>query len=279
MATDLSARCDRALARAALFASADDATLTVVHAVLPGTISRHEQRVESLPSWRKPEPWLTTVARRLGDELSAEKIAAAQRVVAGHPAHVVAQAAQVAGAALIVCGLGHDDRLDRLQLGSTIDWLIREGPAPVLNVRRRARTPYRHVVVATDFSDASRGAVEFAQSWFGDARLTLFHAYEPPSTDLPESLAAEGWRAAVQAQGDRFMAQSGIAAQAADRWERLTEQGAIGALLDDLIATTGVDLVVMGSHGRSGWRRAMLGSTAETLLHSLDCDSLVVRAR
>jgi nucleotide-binding universal stress UspA family protein len=48
-------------------------------------------------------------------------------------------------------------------------------------------------------------------------------------------------------------------------------------LLSDYVASADVDLVVLGSQGRSGLARALLGSTAENLLHTLDCDTLVVR--
>lgn len=59
--------------------------------------------------------------------------------------------------------------------------------------------------------------------------------------------------------------------------QRVLGQGTPEILLADYVASDDVDLVVLGSHGRSGLARALLGSTAENLLHALDCDTLVVR--
>jgi nucleotide-binding universal stress UspA family protein len=51
----------------------------------------------------------------------------------------------------------------------------------------------------------------------------------------------------------------------------------LSARCDRALASAEVALVVLGSQGRSGLARALLGSTAENLLHTLDCDTLVVR--
>nr|HPM66487.1 universal stress protein [Piscinibacter sp.] len=59
--------------------------------------------------------------------------------------------------------------------------------------------------------------------------------------------------------------------------DRVLEFGAPETLLPDFVTSAHVDLVVLGSQGRSGLARALLGSTAENLLHTLDCDTLVVR--
>jgi nucleotide-binding universal stress UspA family protein len=59
--------------------------------------------------------------------------------------------------------------------------------------------------------------------------------------------------------------------------QRVLEHGPPAELLADYIEHAQVDLVVLGSQGRSGLARVLLGSTAEHLLHALDCDTLVVR--
>jgi nucleotide-binding universal stress UspA family protein len=43
------------------------------------------------------------------------------------------------------------------------------------------------------------------------------------------------------------------------------------------VERTGTDLAVVGTHGRTGWRRAVLGSVAERLIANLPCDVLAVR--
>jgi nucleotide-binding universal stress UspA family protein len=277
MATDLSARCDRALARAAQLAKAWHSELIVAHVVHAAEVAQHDRLTSGTPSWRRPESWAQTLERALDADLAAEGISATSRVVIGSPAEAVQQAVTDDGAGLVVLGIAKDARMDRIQLGSTVDALVRRSRVPVLNVRGRARAAYRDVVVATDFSVPSLHALRLAARWFEGARLTLFHAYMPPGAALTTGPAADdSWRAVVT-QECAQLAESALPTSIATSLQRVIERGQPEVLLADYVASAGVDLVVLGSQGRSGLARALLGSTAENLLHALDCDTLVVR--
>lgn len=276
LASDMSARCDRALGRAAQLAQAWRSDLAVVHAVHAAEVAERDRLSGATPSWRRPESWVTTLERQLRAELATEGIAASSEVVVGAPAEALLAAAGDDGAALIVLGIAKDARRERLQLGSTVDHLVRKSPVPVLNVRSRPRTPYRHVVVATDFSPSSRQALRLAARWFGDARLTLFHAYTPPGATLTSPSAAnDTWRTAITQECDAHLAEAGLDTDTA--LQCLIEEGRPEALLADYVAHSDADLVALGAPGRTGLARTLLGSTAENLLHALDCDTLVVR--
>jgi nucleotide-binding universal stress UspA family protein len=169
-----------------------------------------------------------------------------------------------------------DAPMDRIQPGS--DSLVRHSRVPVLNVRGRARAAYQHVVVATDFSAPALHALRLAATWFAGSRLTLFHAYTPPGSALTTGPAAnDSWRTAVAQQCAAHLAEAALPAHVESAMHRVLERGAPESLLADYVSSAGVDLVVLGSHGRSGLARALLGSTAENLMHSLDCHTLVVR--
>ena len=278
VATDLSARCDRAVARAGQLASTWQAQLLVAHVVSAAEVARRDGLTNTVPSWRRPESWALALQRTLEADLEAEGIAATAKVVVGAPALAVQQAATDDGAGLIVLGIAKDARMDRIQLGSTVDTLVRHARVPVLNVRGRARAAYRHVAVATDFSQAALQALRLAARWFPGARLSLFHAYMPPGTMLGNgAVADDAWRTAATQEYIAHVAAADLPAPAAAGLQQVIERGQPELLLPDYVASTGVDLVVLGSHGRSGLARALLGSTAENLLHVLDCDTLVVR--
>lgn len=279
LASDMSARCDRALDRAAQLARMWDAELFVVHALDSSDIERNERFARSLPSWRAPDQWQEKVARRLKGDLGEEGITAVVQVVEGGPASVVLDAALREKAALIVTGIARDEPIARLRLGSTVERLVREATVPVLTVRRRVRGPYRHVLIATDFSPASRMALETALRWFSEGRLTLFHAYYAPGALLDGQAAPnDSWREAAHRQCDQFLLDSGIGPDAAHRLSRLIERGQPETLLPDCVDFENVDLVILGTHGRGGLAKTLLGSTAENLLCSLDCDTMVVRS-
>jgi nucleotide-binding universal stress UspA family protein len=277
LATDLSARSDRALARAAQLAGAWQSELIVAHAVHPTEVADRDRLMGDGPSWRRPESWTQSLQRRLGADLAAEGIQARSKVLVGSAATAVQQAVNDDEAGLVVLGIAKDARMERIQLGSTVDALVRGSRVPVLNVRSRARGPYRHVVIATDFSEHSMNALRLAVSWFDGARLTLFHAYIPPGDAAPGSPGDQNWRATLTQESTAHMARAELPAPAAASLRHVIERGQTETLLADYVASADVDLVVLGSHGRTGIARALLGSTAETLLHTLDCDTLVVR--
>ncbi len=278
LASDLSSRCDRATDRAAQLAQAWRAKLLVVHAIDPAYAVRYAQMTQELPSWRHPEDYRTVAARRLSMDLASDKIDAEVYVTEGIPHEVVLEAARRENSDLVITGLGRDESLARTQFGSTLDKLLQELPVPLMIVRRRIRGPYRHVVIATDFSPASQPALETAIRWFGDAQLTLFHAYEGAGL-RGDALANDAWNTIANDQCDSFLAGMALEPSVLQRLHRVIDRGHPEVLLCDYVRHKEIDLVVLGTHGRSGFLKTMIGSTAENLLHLLECDTMVVRGR
>lgn len=279
VATDLSGRCDRALDRAALLVRQWNAQLLVVHAIEPDVLLAEARRVHGLPSWHRPRDRQAAVAQRLRADLMAEDIAAAVQVVEGDAAQVVLHEAQKEHADLVVTGLARDEPFGRMLLGTTVDRLARLLAVPLLTVRNRVRGPYRRVVVATDLSPASVPALRTALRWFGSGSLTLFHAYATPLASFAgdaHSREAFGTLAADECR--RFIAEAGLDDEAMRRVHVVLESGSAESLLNDYARHHEADLVVLGTEGAGGLRKALLGSTAEALLRRLDCDVMVVRA-
>lgn len=276
-ATDRSARCDRALARAAALSRDWQASLQVTHVVHPADVERHATPPLSQPAWYSADPWNEVVQRRLAAELAAEGIDAAARVIVGAPGEAVREAVLDAAADLVVLGVAKDAGMARLQLGSTVDDLVRRARVPVLNVRRRVRGAYAQVVVATDFSAPALHALRLAARWFEGARLTLFHAYSTASASLDGELADDASRVRIEQACAEHLAAAELAPRARAALQVVLDVGQPAALLAEYVSSTDAELVVLGSRGRSGVARVLLGSTAEQLLHSLDCDTLVVR--
>jgi nucleotide-binding universal stress UspA family protein len=278
LATDMSARCDRALARAALLARDWESELTVAHVVHTAEVARRDGITGRVPAWRRAESWATTLERKLAAELEAEGIAAKAKIFQSSEPDPVLRAATYEDADLVVLGIATDAPMARIQLGSTVDSLVRRSRVPVLNVRNRTRGAYRHVAVATDFSEPSLHALRLAARWFKDARLTLFHAYVPPGSSVVSGMVGvDSWHATISEQFDSHLADAALPQPVRSGIRLVQERGAPESLLSDYVRSEGVDLVVLGSHGRGGMARALIGSTAENLLHTLDCDTLVVR--
>jgi nucleotide-binding universal stress UspA family protein len=279
LATDMSGRCDRALDRAAQLSAAWKAPLLVVHALEPGEARQEDELARRLPSWRQPEAYETVVTQRLRDDLAGEGISADVHTGSGLPATVVLEAARLEQADVVVTGLAHDQPYVRRRVGTMADTLLREPlKVPLLVVRRRSKGPYRHVVVATDFSPASRAALETAARWFAGARLTVFHAFEGLATD-PAGLGSGSDARAKSASlaCEQMLAESNLPPEVTQQLQRVIEKGTPEALLPDYVRNQDIDLVVLGSNAHSSFMKKLLGNTTETLLHAIDCDVMVVR--
>lgn len=141
------------------------------------------------------------------------------------------------------------------------------------------RGHYKRVVVATDLSPASVPALRTALRWFGNGSITVFHAYATPLASFAGEVAIrEGFRAMAAEDCRRFIADAGLDDEAMRRVQVVLEPGSPEPLLDDYARHHEVDLVVLGTEGAGGLRKALLGSTAEALLRRLQCDVMVVRA-
>lgn len=276
-ATDLSSRCDRALDRAAALARHWHARLVVVHALQTGPEFAEARRLHDLPSWRRPEDRVKVVERQLRAEILHLDEQPTVVIEEDEPAPLILREAERRGVDLIVTGVARNELFGRRLLGTTVDALIRRAPAPVLVVRRRARHPYRRVVVATDFSDGSQGALHAAAGFFPDARFVLFHAYRVVTGGLvdPERVR-DGWEAVARQDAQAFLDAAQLPELTRSRLRLLVEEGDPERLLRDYAQVADVDLVVAGTGGRGPVLDLLLGSTAKRLVEGLPCDVMVV---
>jgi nucleotide-binding universal stress UspA family protein len=144
----------------------------------------------------------------------------------------------------------------------------------------------RRILVAVDFSEASRlafdDAAELAQR-FG-AELDVLHVWEVPTFLPPDVPVVVGGAGTSLAEAVREAAEQALDAFVADARERgiavhaaRLEMGLPASTIID--QATGYDLLVLGTHGRSGLPRFVLGSVAERVVRHAPCPVLTVRER
>jgi nucleotide-binding universal stress UspA family protein len=139
----------------------------------------------------------------------------------------------------------------------------------------------RRIVCAVDFSDVSHRALDHAVAvarWYG-AGLTVLHVQPMPAMVSAPLLAPAPIDGAVLSAADRHSLQRHLEGllppRAADLAVecRVVEGDVAGAITAE---ATSADLLVIGTHGRSGFQHLMLGSIAERLLQQAPCPLLVV---
>jgi nucleotide-binding universal stress UspA family protein len=142
------------------------------------------------------------------------------------------------------------------------------------------------VIVAIDFSPSSRSALDYATLLAATlgASMEVVHVREPPGYVGPDTMAllpiAAGQPGFEQTRGEVQRELEGALARAPSRPARHSvriESGEPSDAILQVAADSGADLIVMGTHGRSGLARALLGSVAESVLRRAACPVLTIR--
>jgi nucleotide-binding universal stress UspA family protein len=301
-ALDFSDASDEALRQADARARRDGAELAVFHAIehvsamqplAPALgeqgVVEAEQRARDLLRER-----VTAVTGRAGTDV--------QVYVAVGRAHAeVVRAAERLLADLLVIGSHGGSGIARVLLGGVAEKVVRHAHCPVLVARARTHTPgpartpaspaapasdAREVVLAaTDLSDPSLPAVELGarEAERRGARFVVLHAIDlgelgmtgihTPSA-LMASVPAEAiahLRASVTEQIARALGDLGVTAEIA------VVEGPSAAVIVRHAEELGADLVVVGTRGRTGISRVVLGSVAEKVVQNAASSVLAVR--
>ena len=233
---------------------------------------------------------LKDIARKYAIDLPAENL----NVVTGRAYHEICQLGRRLEIDLIVTSTRGHTGLKHLFLGSTAERVVQHAPCPVLVVREHERDFLRgdaksnrglqlkKIVVPLDFSACSMAglefAIQFARRW--DAQLVLFHAVPihafapygdyggrelPDITGYAQDVAKQEMEELISRLRTR-----GIKVEAA------VELGSAAQEICDYAREHDVDLIISSTHGSTGLRHVLIGSTAEHIVRYAHCPVLVV---
>lgn len=198
----------------------------------------------------------------------------------------IAEEAEKQRSTMIVMGRRGKKGLKRLVMGSTTAWVIGHAPCSVLVVPRAAQVEYKNVVVATDGSKYSMAAASEAIgiAKLNGSKLTVI-AVVPAELAAPTDVDF----AVVQREkiADQVMHEAEKNARVvkdAAQKEGVSVQAFVmtGRPGDAIIETArdqSADLIVVGSHGRTGIDRLLMGSVAERVIVLASSAVLVVKGR
>lgn len=202
----------------------------------------------------------------------------------GSPERALGSTAAELGADLVVVGTHGRSGLRWFLLGSVAEKVVRASEVDVLVARRQCPAGgFRRVLVATDFSPASVRALDRAIELAArDAHIDLVHFFHVPP--------AIGWGAAMVAidpqlgdelakdlsrQGERLLAERRREGGPTLRMFCMPESAVPGIVHH--LEKEPYDLAALGSHGRRGLGRTLLGSVAEAVVRRAPCSVLVAR--
>ena len=193
----------------------------------------------------------------------------------------ILRAADDVDADLIVVGTHGRGGVDRLICGSVAEAVLRRSSRPVLTVlstdAARQGAPIHRILHPSDFSDRSWPALGVARALARahGATLILMHVAAPEvlaggAFYAPADLGPERAELArLREQSER----AGLAGSVQTRFCQGDPATEVLLAAEEL----GCDLIVLGSHGRTGLRRLMMGSVAESVIRRAPCLTLIVK--
>jgi nucleotide-binding universal stress UspA family protein len=282
LATDFSKPARRAYVYALQLAARLERRLVLLHVVKapPGVEAWSLGARRSIGSMKTKA--LLELGRmvRLGKD---QDVSTDHRLVVGIPQDAIVKVAGEARADFIVMGTHGRTGWNRLRLGSIAQEVLRKASCPVLTVREaldahvnRRRPTWNRFLVAVDFSPSSKAAVRVGVMLATqlDANIRLMHAIQESGDS---GLMQADDRACHEA--DRRLRSLAAAVQS-NRVvsESLVAQGSPAEVILDQAKRMKADLIVVGTNGRRGVKRLVLGSVAESVVRSAGCPVLVVKA-
>ena len=186
----------------------------------------------------------------------------------------------------MVVGTHGQSRLEHLLLGSVAERVLSIAPVPVLLVHPEdfdRHRPLRRVLVPTDFSEEARRSAAVALELIGargKGELILAHAYHIPVEYAAYGTLPLNWNFLEEASNAaKTELQKWATELSASGWKVTTvaAEGTPAAVIERLAKEREVDLIAMGTHGRSGLRELVLGSVAKRVVQRAPCPVLTVR--
>ncbi len=286
---DFSEQSERAAQEALAIARHTGAEITLVHVgavlrdlgpIAPASVRQWERLLQERAAEDKSR------MDELVARLSGKGPEVSQLILDEGPAEGVVKAAEQIDADLVIVGTHGHTGFKRFFLGSVAERVVRLAHRNVLVVRdgdgAKAEGGFKNILVPTDFSPHAEAALRQALALVEPGgSIELVHFWSLPI--VPGGGFGES--AMVSLPDDHRSGADEAGQRLADKYrnDRCTlhyesvEAGAAHGIIDRANAVEpSYDAIIMGSHGRRGFRRFLLGSVAERAVRHAPCSVLVV---
>lgn len=285
-ATDFSEPADLGLAWAARVARTHGAKLTLAHAVAPPMPVADF----AAPPLHVDQELRASAEKRLAEALGRadlEGVDAETALRDGTPSQAVLDLVEELGADLLVVGTRGLTGFQHLLLGSTAERIVQKSPAPVLSVHPGDGLPEHEphtILVPTDFSEDAEAALETAEQALAlveaETRVILLHVFHVPAEYRSYGPAGSFFEFTEELSDTLSERMDALAKPFRDeglKVQTLVAEGIPAEVIVHKADEYDVDLIAMGTHGRSGLAHLLLGSTAERVVQHAPCPVLTVR--
>lgn len=230
------------------------------------------------------EKYIGKTLDKVGQALHAEKISNKKPVILyGDPTDKILQMAGEEKSNLILVGSGSHATDETFKFGTTAEKLVRSSDVPVWVVKLGQKTDISNIICPVDFSDASKRALKNAVLLANNfkAKLRVLGIYEPITTTSPRlgvdhhennTLLLNQFREKMEVFLGHFELKEidfTVDIQTGTPHQKILQA----------IKKYACDLLVMGTNGRSGFSRLMMGSVTEKVIRELPCSFVTTKTQ
>jgi nucleotide-binding universal stress UspA family protein len=230
------------------------------------------------------------LVRAAADKLASRGIKTSTAVVEGYPRTEIIDQAVQSKADFIITGSHGRGPIGRFFLGSVAKEVVRGAPCSVEIVRSTTQTPAltskgpMKILAATDGSTSSEAALRsiVARPWPADSEIKVASVIDATLPAIEPWYGAQGYIARLDEDRSRLGNEAVAAAEnilvaTGLKVTRLLGEGNPKERIADLAHEWEADLIVVGSHGRRGLNRMLLGSVSESVAAHAYCSVDVIR--
>jgi nucleotide-binding universal stress UspA family protein len=275
VALDFSESSQNVILSAIELAKIFESTIVPVH-ILPDDVVN--KKVKSMLNQMALEKLKETEDLIRKDGVAVEK----PLLIVGVPHQAIVRAAVDVNANLILIGSGETHKGDSYRLGITAERIIQKSQKPVFVIKEDVLLNVHHILCPVDFSDASRRALKNAVTMARrfKSELTIMAVcelnginwftsdeYREKENDLRYVLHKEAF--------DSFLEEFNLTGI---NW---TKENPKGNPAEEILSTTSrkmIDLLIMGTTGRTGINRVLMGSVTEKVVREVPCSFLTLKS-
>jgi nucleotide-binding universal stress UspA family protein len=269
-ATDFSTRSEKALEQCCRLALDCNALLNILYVKDPREIVK--------PFHRQVDP-RKEFARFIPEDLAVRYN---HSVLQGSPAPKILEFASELQATLIVLGTHGRTGFDRVFSGSVAEEVLRNAECPVMTIRETVETSshrkLKRILVPVDFSVYGYSALEFASRLAieNKARVTVCHVDET-NRSVSGSQSNHSEKASENQQALWKSLQKYTSSSSKTIVDYKMFYGQPGEKICDYANSQRYDYIILGTHGRTGLSRAIVGSVAEYVVRHANCPVITVK--
>ncbi len=204
------------------------------------------------------------------------------RVLFGNPCEQITDWADRLGVGVIMIGSGEKEKDERFPLGTTAENILRTSRKPVWIVKRGSPPATKKILCPVDASEHSRRALANAiglAEYLKSELVVLTVIEKLPRVYLSMGMHSANiqadWEKHEQSRFSRFISEFDFRDIP---WKKMMLTGAPHEEILRATGETEADLIVMGSLGRTGLAKILLGSVAEKVARELPCSILMMKA-